>query len=142
MTIRKIAFLIALTLVILGVQTAANSQSIPNGQWNWSIPLTPKPPQYPMALQERYLPPKEFDRPFDGVLIIKHMIKADLQRECRDGIKPGRGAALACTRRNYDGYGTCTIWTLTDDELEKAGWDPTIIRRHELGHCHGWHHDY
>ena len=108
---------------------------------DWTPPLKPKHYQYPMAVQERILPPKEFDHEYDGTLTIKYMIKEDIQRECRLGIKPGGGPALACARRNYNGPGTCTIWMMPKDDLERLGWSYDIVLRHEIGHCNGWHHE-
>src|SRR6516225_11451718 len=66
---------------------------------DWTPPLKPKHYQYPMTVQERILPPKEFDHEYDGELTIKHMIEEDIYRECRLAAKPGRSPPLACARR-------------------------------------------
>jgi len=118
---------------------------------DWTPPLKPKPYQYPMAVQEQQLPPKEFDHEYDGELTIKCMIEEDVYRECRLGVKPGHGRPLACARayRELPPSSTspmgmpksCTIWMMTKDDLERLGWSYDIVLRHEIGHCNGWHHN-
>jgi len=137
MTKRKLKLLVTLCLLL---STRAIGAEIKPPNWDWT-PYSVKPPQYPTWYQEQFLPPKEFDRDYLGALTIKRMIKEDIQRECRLGMKPGRRLALACTRRDYDGPNTCRIWIMPKEEIERLGWSYDIVLRHELGHCSGWHHD-
>src|SRR5215813_11864902 len=118
---------------------------------DWTPPLNPKSYQYPMAVQEKQLPPKEFDREYDGKLIIKYMIQEDIDRECRLGVKPGGGRPLACARAFREEspssifpWGlpkSCTIYMMTETAYARLGWSYDIILRHEIGHCNGWHHE-
>src|SRR5262245_24835191 len=130
-----------------------SAQSIPpDVNVDWTPPLKAKPYQFPMAFQERQLPPKEFDHKYDGELTIKYMIAEDIYRECRSAVKPGQGRPLACARRFLEQPPSstfpmgmpksCTIYMMTRDELENLGWSYDIVMRHEIGHCNGWHHSY
>ena len=92
--------------------------------------------QYPMTIQERFLPPKEFDHRYTGTLtIFKDMKQENIPREC-PGYKP-----FACARANHFGPNTCANTIVEKDEIEKLGWNYDIVMRHEIGHCNGWHHD-
>jgi hypothetical protein len=138
MTKWKITLLATLWLLLPAQTIPPNVQT----QWDWNPPLNAKPYLFPMAFQERMLPPKEFDHKYDGDLTIRYLIPDDVRRECAAGMKPGQGPPLACARSYQGPPKTCTIWMMTGAELNKRGWDYDIVLRHELGHCAGWHHDY
>ena len=119
-----------------------SAQSIPPdaNMWDWT-PRSEKPYQFPMAFQERLLPPKEFDHKYDGELTIKYMIPEDIHRLCNPALNVKGQQALACTRADFK-PNRCTIYMMTAQELEKRGWSYDIVLRHEIGHCNGWHHSY
>jgi hypothetical protein len=121
-----------------------SAQTIPpdvNVNWDWRPPLQPKPQLLPLVVQERVLPPKEFDHDYDGNLTIKHMNRDDIYRECALAMRPGQGKPLACTRAFHGVPKTCSIWIMFEGDLNRLGWDYNIVLRHELGHCNGWHHN-
>ena len=138
MTKWKITLLATLWLLFPAQSIPPNVQT----QWDWNPPLTPKYYLFPQAFQERMLPPKEFDHKYDGELTIKYLVPEDIRRQCAAAMKPGNGPPLACTQAFQGTPKTCTIWMMTEAELNKRGWSYDIVLRHELGHCAGWHHDY
>jgi hypothetical protein len=138
--------LLATQWLLLSAQTIP-----PDVNVDWTPPLNPKPYQYPMAVQEKQLPPKEFDHEYDGELTIKYMIEEDIYRNCRLGVKPGGGRPLACARAYLElppsstapmgASKSCAIYMMTEAAYARLGWSYDIILRHEIGHCNGWHHD-
>ena len=73
------------------------------------------------------LPPRQYDHPYRGRLIIVDVPFAEMQRRCGGG--PGH-----CYGYTYgDMGGTCTIYVVSRDRY---------LIRHEVGHCNGWpgHH--
>jgi len=131
MTTWKIT-LLATQWLLLSAQTIPDSQRIPS--------INPQP-MLPMALQEQILPPKQFDRDYDGELELHHMSAQDVIRICGPAVKtPGR-QAIACARAFLGVPNRCIVFIMTESELARRGWSYDIILRHELGHCHGWHHD-
>jgi len=113
---------------------------------------------------EQFLPPKQFDHEYNGVLtVFKELKQEDLP--CRSMSRVERDIKFhrerwqdnrtdqqievdtygyrpfACTHANHSGPGTRAIWILKRDEIEYEGWNYDIIMRHEIGHCNGWHHD-
>ena len=88
--------------------------------------------------QAQYLPPPEFDRPYEGRLYYEVVPGQEYVRKACPGAKFG-GPALACT---ICFAGICVIVIVSDEEIRAAGHDPDIVRRHEIGHANGWpaHH--
>jgi hypothetical protein len=84
--------------------------------------------------QRAILPPAEFDRPYDGELIITRPHWQEVSRLC------GKTHAIGCThgRETHLPY-RCYVAIAPDDEL--MGWDYAYVLRHEIGHCNGWRHD-
>jgi hypothetical protein len=79
------------------------------------------------ARAQAYLPPIEFDRPYQGRLIIhEEQTMEDLKDQC------GK-TALACAK---SGDGWCYIFKLPNELLRALGYNPDHIMRHEHGHCH------
>jgi hypothetical protein len=108
---------------------------------DWTPPPKPIPHLLPRMLQEQQLPPKEFDHEYDGQLTVKHMIAEDIHRVCALALKPGQGPALACASAFLGTPKKCTIWMMTEEDLNRRGWSYSIVMRHEIGHCNGWHHN-
>lgn len=84
----------------------------------------------------QYLPPEEFDHPFDGRVVTQQAIDSDNVRKLCPGMnftmQPIGCAYLIPPLR------MCAIVKLPDDQIRAAGHDPAIFMRHELGHCNGW----
>jgi hypothetical protein len=88
----------------------------------------------------QYLPPEEFDRPFNGRVIIQEARDSDEVRKlCPKAafmIRP-----LGCSFRIQGTY-YCGIVKVPDEQIRDAGHDPAIFMRHEIGHCNGWGGDH
>jgi hypothetical protein len=93
-----------------------------------------------ISAQAQFLPPEEFDRPFDGRVVIQ---------EARDGAEVRKLCPsmlftitpLGCSYR-IEGTNLCGIVKVSDDQIRAAGHDPEIFMRHERGHCNGWPADH
>lgn len=125
MTVRNVTLVAALTLLILAVQTISNS-----------LPAQ----QYPMAYQERVLPPAQYDHDYDGELIIRHMSEREIYEQCRTAARDGYGKPFACSRAFLGEPKRCFVYMMIESDLAKLGWNYNIVMRHELGHCNGWKH--
>lgn len=82
------------------------------------------------------LPPAEFDKPYEGQLMIEH---ARSESEVREKCPGGNftGPALACARvHRYAPM--CIIVKVSDDVIRAYGYDPALVMRHEIAHCVGW----
>ena len=86
----------------------------------------------------QFLPPPEFDKPYEGRLYYEIAPNQDYVRKVCPSFK-NPGPALACT---ICFAGICVIVIVSDEEIRAAGHDPDIVRRHEIGHANGWptHH--
>jgi hypothetical protein len=83
------------------------------------------------------LPPEEFDHPYYGYLIwAPARDQAHVRELCGPKMPFGAGPAIACAI-GFPNNG-CLVVILPDDEIRKLGWDPDIVRRHEIGHCNAW----
>jgi hypothetical protein len=84
----------------------------------------------------QFLPPKAFDRPFDGRIVIQEARDRDeVLRLCPNmtfTMEP-----LGCSHR-IPGIKLCTIVKVSDERIRAAGHDPAVFMRHEVGHCNGW----
>ena len=87
----------------------------------------------------RLNPPKQYDRPYTGVLVV---LRADSQQRVRElcpGTVFGWIGALACA----DVFGGwCRVVLAQDEVITKAGFPPEILLRHEIAHCNGWPADH
>ena len=85
------------------------------------------------------MPPDQYDKPYEGRLIINPVeTKEDeqqLRETCRNAEVP-----LACAV--VWSKTLCEIMMMPDEVLRAAGWDPAIVRRHEMAHCNGWPADH
>jgi hypothetical protein len=86
--------------------------------------------------QIRLLPPEEFDRPYNGEVVIKEGTDQNHLRELCKGVT-FLGPALACASVPF-GLNVCYIVKAPDAEIRSFGYDPEIVMRHEIGHCNGW----
>jgi hypothetical protein len=88
----------------------------------------------------QYLPPEEFDRPYDGRIVIQEAgDDNEVRRLCPQfmfGV-----AALGCAYQ-IPGVKLCAIVKISDEKIRAAGYDPEIFMRHERGHCLGWGADH
>jgi hypothetical protein len=86
------------------------------------------------------LPPEEFDRPFDGRIVIQEARDQDEVRKLCPNIVFTIGA-LGCAHL-IPSIRLCAIVKVSDEQIRAAGHDPEIFMRHEIGHCNSWpaHH--
>jgi hypothetical protein len=128
--------LLATQWLLLSVQSAPSQKCL---TFTASIPPhCLSTARFPLAYQQLFLPPKEFDRDYNGHLKIEHMRPDEIDRQCGSAVKPGN-RALACARRAD--IENCTIYIMFENYLRELGWNYEIVFRHERGHCLGWHHD-
>jgi hypothetical protein len=100
-------------------------------------PLTPEYVEW--LRSKNFLPPPQFDRPYEGELKIVRGTQADLRAACPSSFKLGNHA-IGCMQLHLQGM-PCIIYILNDIGLQAIGWDYDIVLRHERGHCNGWKHD-
>jgi hypothetical protein len=106
--------------------------------------LPPELDSYPPDLMARArrvtaLPPVEYDKPYEGRLIVTRAESQDGVRElCSRAVF--RGHALGCARRLEEGV--CEIVLGSDKTIKAVGVIPAIVFRHERGHCNGWGSDH
>jgi hypothetical protein len=89
----------------------------------------------PVQAQPRVLPPPEYDRPYDGTLILIRAQSEDEVRRYCPGMTFNLGVALGCT---FCRPGECTIIMASDEVIIAAGHDPGVVWRHERAHANGW----
>ena len=88
------------------------------------------------AAGERLVPPKEYDHPFAGELIVATAFdQDDVRAMCPSAKFPPLGA-LGCAP--HIGPKRCRIVLAPDADIIKAGFPPDLVRRHEIAHCNGW----
>jgi len=80
------------------------------------------------------LPPIEYDKPFlDGPLFVTRAItKGELRKLCNLS-KPGLDLGCAWLKPTY-----CQIIMAPDQDIAAAGYVPSLVFRHERGHCNRW----
>jgi hypothetical protein len=88
----------------------------------------------------RLVPPKEYDRPFSGtVIVVPARDQKHVREMCpRAAFNPGF-PALACA---YLEATVCRIVMAPDADIKAAGFPPELVKRHEIGHCNGWPADH
>jgi hypothetical protein len=106
--------------------------------------LPPELDSYPPGLMARArriraLPPVEYDKPYEGRLIVTRAESQDGVRELCSGAV-FRGHALGCRRRLEEGE--CEIVLASDETIKAVGVIPAVVFRHERGHCNGWGSDH
>ena len=88
--------------------------------------------------QPKVLPPEEYSH-YAGLVVTTRARDQEHVRELCPGMTFNLGVALGCSFRYPNG---CLIVLAPDDVIRAAGWEPDIVRRHELGHCAGWPMDH
>ena len=106
--------------------------------------LPPELDSYPAGLMakmkgRRVLPPVEYDKPYEGLLIVTRAESQESVRELCSGAV-FRGHALGCRRRLEEGE--CEIVLASDETIKAVGVIPAVVFRHERGHCNGWGSDH
>lgn len=88
----------------------------------------------------KFLPPEEFDHPYDGRIVIQMARDYDDVRLLCPSMKFTM-TPLGCA---YQIRGTklCAIVKVSDDTIRAVGFDPEVFMRHETGHCNGWGADH
>ena len=85
------------------------------------------------------VPPKEFDRPYEGELVITvARDQTHLSELCSGTRLPPGSRALACAERTAS---TCKIF-LPPRASTDLDWPLALIVRHEIAHCNGWAWDH
>jgi hypothetical protein len=108
------------------------------------VPVSAPPPAAPLAAplpavtMPVWLPPKQFDHPYPGVLVTARVKSSDeLKTVCIATWQPGYD--VGCTQHLVGG---CLVTVLEDELLVKRGFIPEQVMRHEIGHCNGWGGDH
>jgi hypothetical protein len=83
----------------------------------------------------RLIPPKQYDHPYKGNLVV-HVVgsQQEVRRLCPGSAFSWIGA-LGCA---HLGKYWCVVVMAPDDVITKAGFPPELIKRHEIAHCNGW----
>jgi hypothetical protein len=91
------------------------------------------------SARAQFLPPEEYDHPYEGRLVIQEAKDQDeVRRLCP---YPFAMEPLGCSYR-IPGIRLCAIVKVSDEQIRAAGHDPDVFMRHEIGHCNSWpaHH--
>jgi len=95
--------------------------------------INPQPPAKPRWT----VPPAQYDRTFNGPLLITVVSTSDeLKQRCFNFNTPGM---LGCAQLYA---GKCEIFLLPDELIRERGWTTGLMIRHEIGHCNGWPGDH
>jgi hypothetical protein len=95
---------------------------------------SPPQPRHFLINDTFVLPPKEYDKPYTGALIVVYARDQDHVRELCPDVK-FVGAAIACAIR---WEGSCFVAIAPDADIIAAGATHWLVMRHEMGHCNGW----
>jgi hypothetical protein len=81
------------------------------------------------------MPPAEFDRPYDGALIIEYVKPQDVSALCQghSSIRPGQIVSACATRKDRSCY---IVFPLDTGVHSRKRLD--LLMRHEIAHCNGW----
>jgi hypothetical protein len=92
-----------------------------------------------MRSGDRLIPPLQYDRPYQGSLVLKRGLdERDMPINC-PMVPPFGYPRLGCSYRWPE---RCVVFLADDKIIRAAGHTPSIIFRHEIGHCHGWGNDH
>ena len=85
------------------------------------------------ASRQLIMPPFEYDKPFEGKLIVTEVPnKEEVRIEC--GLpEPKLACAFPRPHKNE-----CEIIVAPEEHILRDGYLPAIVMRHEIGHCNGW----
>ena len=130
-------------------KSAANKQPdrIPPELKRWldlPSPLRSDPKQFKPAADQRILPPVQYDRPYNGqLLVMKLASNKDAELICPPTTFPVKACAVhPMTKRKDGSWTSCVIYMPVDAVILEAGYTPDAVYRHELGHCNGWADDH
>ena len=97
------------------------------------VTLLPTLARAQAALPNVY-PPPEFDKPYEGYLILKRpATEEEVKGHCHHPVP----YYIGCASRVWDGK-VCAVFIVADEVLAKYGLKLEGVPRHEIGHCHGW----
>jgi hypothetical protein len=131
--LRRALILAAVALALPGVPAVKAPPMMPPAQVE--AVMTP-----PVASPPVGLPPIEYDKPFTGPLtVLRPQSEAEVIVICGD-VSPA-GYRIACAIPDLAGA-SCVIVIREDAAIRAAGFNPEIVFRHEVGHCHGWGADH
>jgi hypothetical protein len=99
-------------------------------------PKQPERPTVVIRYSAAILPPVEFDKPYDGDLVL---IQVDTEQDVAELCRL-KGPRLGCAYRI--GYSRCAVTIASDAAIRARGWTRELVMRHELGHCNGWPGDH
>ena len=82
--------------------------------------------------------PPEFDKPYEGYLILKRpATEEEVKAHCPYDVL----YHIACASTAWDGR-VCAVFIVADEVLAKYGLKLEGVLRHEIGHCLGWPKDH
>lgn len=151
-------FVISLTVIATVAWAEENETIVPKSIWppptTQTLPNPPAPPPptpigkpTPQQLVPKgryarpYLPPAEFDHPYDGILTVRRLSEADIVKVCESRWWMKYPTHVACAYPSKQPV-HCLIYLANDDVLKAYGQDAASTLRHEIGHCNGWGRDH
>jgi hypothetical protein len=99
-----------------------------------AVAQVPPQPRHFLINDTFVLPPKEYDKPYIGALIVIYARDQDHVRELCPDVN-FVGAAIACAIRGEE---SCFVAIAPDADIAAAGATHWLVMRHEMGHCNGW----
>jgi hypothetical protein len=115
-------FLTAVVLVVASTTLAIMNNACKSGRHGWCAPMSALPQDIKLK------PPVQYDHPYDGPVVERVMLMAEVRALCTSlGASP-RG--VACS---WVSDGTCYIVLPSDEQAPVS-----TYRRHEIAHCNGW----
>lgn len=89
-----------------------------------------------------WIPPEQYDKPFTAGPVI--VVRGDEKLMGQICPKTPFPIALGCRASisNATPSPVCFIVIAKDDILAAQGWSYEQVKRHEIGHCHGWSADH
>jgi hypothetical protein len=88
--------------------------------------------------RELLVPPPEYDYPYKGELVVRHVSQKEVREACPSA-KYTLGVALGCAHRWPT---SCHIILAPEADMKAAGYPPELVLRHEIAHCNGWPGDH
>ena len=89
------------------------------------------------------LPPAEYDRPYNGPLIVIRGDEKLMRQMCpRTKLPITLGCQYFIRMTGTETPEACVIVVANDEILKTAGWPYEIIKTHERAHCNGWPKDH
>jgi hypothetical protein len=86
----------------------------------------------------RFLPPIEYDQPYQGHMVVIRGDKAQMVGLCPKTPMP---ITLGCAIHVGEGRG-CIVVIANDEILKRTPWSYDMVWRHENGHCQNWGGDH